>query len=138
MILLSGHDKVVAEWVGKKNGKAFSPPFSALGVIDCQGTLRGGFVFTGYTNDAVELSLAGRGCASRNVWSGVLDYVFRQLGCSRLQIHTRRSNRAVRRQAPRLGFRFEGIARRMYGREDGITYSLTADDLDGFRTKWRL
>lgn len=138
MNLLFGHDETVAAWVGRIVGKPFQAPFTTIGVIDREGTLRGGFVFTTYTGDAIELSLAGRGCADRRVWAGVLDYVFVQLGCKRLAIHTRKSNRAVRKQAPRLGFKFEGIARSLYGDEDGLCYSLTANDLAPFRSRWKL
>jgi RimJ/RimL family protein N-acetyltransferase len=130
--------QAVADWVGKLNGKPFDPPFSAFGVINSDGRLTGGFVFNNFTQTAVELSLAGRGIASRPAWRSVLHYVFVQLGCARLQVHTRRSNKAVASQAPKMGFRFEGVARRMYGDEDGLCFSLTVDDLPKFKERWKL
>lgn len=136
--LLFQHDEAVADWVGRMVGKPFQAPFTTIGIVDGSGTLRGGFVFTGYTGDEIEMSLAGSQCFSRGVWRGVLAYVFDQCGCKRLQIHTRASNKAVRKQAPKGGFRYEGTARRMYGDENGLTYSLTVDDLPAFRKKWRL
>lgn len=134
-----GHDETIAEWVARQAHKsAYVPPFTAIGVIDEAGTLTGGFVFTTYTGEAVELSLAGGGCFSRGVWRGVLDYVFNQLKCDRLSIHTRQDNKFVKKRAPRAGFFFEGVARRMYGRHDGLTFSLTRDDLPAFRKRWAL
>lgn len=137
--LLFGHDEAVAGWVGRMVGKPFTPPFTALGIVDAGGALRGGFVFNNFHEGAsIEMSLAGSQCFSRGVWRGILAYVFEQCGVKRLQIHTRASNKTVRRVAPKGGFRFEGTARRMYGDENGLTYSLTVDDLPAFRKKWRL
>lgn len=138
MTLLFGHDETVAEWVSRLVGKPFHAPFTTIGVIDSAGKLRGGFVFTTYTGDSVELSLAGSACADRGAWRGVLQYVFVQLGCKRLAIHTRKSNKTVCKQAPRLGFKFEGVSRSLYGDEDGLCYSLIANDLAPFRSRWKL
>lgn len=137
MILL-GHDEAVASWVGTLTGKPFHPPFTAIGSIDLEGHLTGGFVFTGYNGSSVELSLAGHGVTHRGLWRAVLAYVFDQLACDRLQIHTAASNKAVRKLAPRLGFAYEGKSRRFYGREDAFVYSLVRDDLSSFRRRWRL
>jgi len=139
MILLFGHDETVAAWVGHMVGKPFQPPFTAIGVLDQHGTLRGGFVFNNHQEGiSIELSLAGTGSISRAAWRGVLSYVFDQIHCKRLSMHTRRSNKAVRRIAPRLGLHFEGVARSLYGDEDGLCYSLTANDLAPFRSRWKL
>lgn len=137
MILL-GHSEAVAEWVARISGKPFHPPYEAIGVVNAQGTLTGGFVFTGFNGNGVELSLAGRGVTGRGAWRAVLAYVFDQLGCQRLQMHTRKSNKAVRTALPKLGIKFEGTARNFYGREHGLTYSLTTDDLAAFKARWRL
>ncbi len=138
MILL-GHDQTVADWVAQRCNK---PPFCAydcaIGVLDAQGTLTGGFVFTGYNRDGIELSLAGRGVKERNGWRAVLCYVFETLGCKRLQMHTRKSNTTVRRMLPKLGMKYEGTARKFYGDEHGLIFSLTTDDLPVFRARWKL
>lgn len=141
MNLLFGHDETVAAWVASRaKGKAFVQPYTAIGFLGSDGTLRGGFVFTGYNGDAVEMSGAGIAATHREAWRALLAYVFDQLGCSRLQMHTRRSNKRTKRilTPERSGFTFEGVSRRLYGREDGIRYSLVTDDLDKFRAKWRL
>lgn len=138
MNVLTGHDEAVAEWVGRQVGKPFHPPYTAIGLIGADGTLRGGFVFNGYTGSTIEISLAGAACMRRSSWAAVLDYVFRQLGCVRLQFHTSKRNKRVKRQTARAGFRYEGVARRMYGRDDGVAYSLVVDDLEQFRARWRL
>lgn len=135
MSLLFGHDKAVADWVSSKVGKEFHAPYTSIGIVSSEGRLTGGFVFNSYTQDGINMSLAGD-VAKRGVWVAVADYVFKQLGCSRLAVQTRRSNKIVKKLAPRLGFKFEGIARNYYGKEDGFVYSMTKDDLPAFFQKW--
>lgn len=139
MKILLGHDQAVADWVAKQPfGKPFHAPYNAIGVIDASGRLTGGFVFTGYTGDCVEMSVAGRGMVCRDAWRAMLSYVFDQLGCSRLQVHTSEQNKPVKRLLPKAGFNFEGPCRRLYGRHDGFQYALTTDDLPAFKARWRL
>ncbi len=138
MILL-GHDQAVAKWVGKLTGKPFHAPYTAIGIVDKDGRLTGGYVFTGFNGDGVELSLAGGGVVNRDGWRVVLDYVFNQLKCSRLQMHTSMKNKTVKRNLSKLFPKgFEGIARRFYGKHDAVCFALTNDDLSDFRARWRL
>lgn len=137
--LLFNHDIAVADFVARFTGKPFHQPFTTIGVTRPDGQLIGGFVFTSYTGDSIEMSLAGSATISRAAWAAVADYVFRQRGCSRLQVHTRRDgDKRVRRTATRLGFHMEGTARRYYGQHDALIYSLTADQFPAFRKRWRI
>lgn len=137
--LLFGHDQTVADWIAKQaNGKPFHQPFDAFGLVDATGRLVGGFIFTGFNGHSIELSLAGKAVASRGGMAAVLQYVFVQLGCTRMQMHTRRHHKRVLRQLNKLGMKYEGIARRFYGRDDAVCYALTTDDLDEFKRRWRL
>lgn len=138
MRLIFDNPEAIAHWVGEKCGKPFPIAHAAIGVVDHNNEPIGGFVFTNYTGDSVEISLAGRGAFARGAWRGVVDYVFRQLGCSRMQMHTAATNKFMRRRAPKAGFIFEGKARRLYGKTDGYTYSLTVDDLPAFMRRWRM
>ena len=135
--LVYGEDAAVVAYVSGITGKRFGLYDRAIGVAGRRGLI-GGFVFTNWTGPSIEMSLAGRGVISRSAWAAVADYVFGQCGCSRLAIHTERGNTRVRAIAPKLGFRFEGVARRMYGGQDGLTYALTADDMPAFRERWRI
>ena len=139
MNLLFSHDTAVANFVAGITGKPFHAPYSAIGITRPDGQIVGGFVFTGYTGDSIEMSLAGAATISRAAWAAIADYVFRQMGCSRLQVHTRRDgDKRVRRTATRLGFHMEGTARRYYGRRDALVYSLTISQLPAFRKRWRI
>lgn len=138
MTLLFGHDKTVSEWVSVKVKKQFHEPFTSIGVLNREGTLTGGFIFNDFTGNSIEMSIAGKGVFSRGVWKAVINYVFDQLKCSRLQMRTHRKNSLVKKLAPRLGFVCEGKARNFYGKEDAFVYSLVESDLDTFRSRWRL
>lgn len=140
MQLLFGHDKTVAEWVAAQARiKAPTADYTAFGFVDRHGVLVGGCVFTGYTGDSIELSLAGRAAATRGGWAAIIQYVFVQLGCQRLQMHTNRRNKhTLRMLAGRLGCRYEGVARRFFGKDDGIVYSMTTEDLPAFKAKWKI
>ncbi len=140
-VLLLGHDTVVAEWVARQaHSKPPVAPYTAFGFVDRRGTLVGGCVFTGYNGDSVELSMAGRAAATRTGWAAITKYVFDQLGCSRLQMHTRRSNRHVLKMlAKRLGVQYEGVARHYFGKDaHAVVYALTIDGLQPFRAKWKI
>lgn len=138
MNLLLECPEAIANWVGERCGTTFPIIYTAMGVVNEDGELIGGFVFTGYTGTSIEVSLAGRGCFQRGAWRAVFDYVFRQLGCARLQMHTAFSNRFIRNWASKGGWTFEGRARRLYGRADGLTFSITIDDLPALKKRWRL
>ena len=137
-MILIGHDQVVADWVAKAIKKQFCPPYTAIGTVDADGRLTGGAVFTNYTGDAVELSIAGGGVVNRAAWRAIAHYVFEQMGCSRLTIHTSAKNKRVRRMAPKFGFVFEGTARNLYGSVNGLCYSLVRDDISSIKQRWRL
>lgn len=137
--LLIGHDEAVVNWVAEQPfGQKFSPPYTAIGLVR-DGHLTGAFVLSFKTRDSVSLSLSGRGCAlNRSAWRVIIETVFETWKCSRLESRTSVRNKVVRKNLPKLGFRFEGKARRLFGRDDGLCFSLTTDDLAGFRKKWRI
>ncbi|WNV09953.1 hypothetical protein [Tardiphaga sp. 709] len=138
-MILIGHDQFVAEFVSRITGKPFHPPFTAIGIVDEDGVITGGYIFTGYNGDGIELSLAGKGVVHRDGWRAVLSYVFEQLKCSRLQMHTSMKNKTVKRNLSKLFPRgFEGIAKRFYGKHDAVCFALTVDELSDFRARWRL
>lgn len=142
MRLVFGNYQKIADWVGERCGVEFYTVDSAIGIANDVGEMVGGYVFTGHDRNGIELSLAGRAVVYRGGWCAVIDYVFRQIGCVRLQSHTKRSNKPVLRmladKKTGLGWRFEGVARRYYGNEDGMVYSLTVDDLPAFIERWKL
>ncbi len=134
MKFLLGEDAIVSAYVSGLTGDQYSDVIRTLGVITPEGRLIGGFVLTNYSGHGIELSLAGRGCVARDSWDMLGSIVFRELGCQRLSVTTRRSNKRVRKLAPKFKFKFEGVARLFYGDEDGLVFSLLRNEaiLNGY------
>lgn len=135
MTLVFGRDREVARWAEQflprpmgHMGRAFTGPFVAIGVADSKGALTGAFVITGYDGNDVNISVAGRGAIARTPLRVVTDYIFSELGCSRITVTTRASNARVISIALRLGFKREGVLRRLYGNEDGVLLGLLEKD----------
>lgn len=128
MILLSNEPAIVSAFVSGQTGDQYTDVMRALGILSREGRIIGGVLLTNYTGFGVELTLAGRGCVSRTAWQAIGDLAFGELGCQRISVTTRKSNKRVCKLAPRLKFKFEGIARKYYGKEDGVMFSLLRDE----------
>lgn len=128
MILLSNEPAIVSAFVSGQTGDQYTDVMRALGILSREGRIIGGALLTNYTGFGVELTLAGRGCISRTAWQAIGDMAFGELGCQRISVTTRKSNKRVCKLAPRLKFKFEGIARKYYGKEDGVMFSLLRDE----------
>lgn len=128
MRLVFDAPQAVAAFLAEEIGEVFTPPISTIGAVDVKGRLIAGVAFTNFTGYGIEMTLAGRYCLSRTMRQAICDLVFGYLGCRRLAIVTPRTNRRVRRLAPKLGFIFEGRARAYYGKTDGLTYSMLSNE----------
>jgi hypothetical protein len=127
-MIVFGEDERVGKWAGEQLATVFHPPFTSMGVTDEKGELVGALVFNDYTGPNVELNAAGDGCWTEPVVRAGFRYMFDQLDCIRVTARTRRKNRLVRKLLPRLGFKFEGVARRYYGDEDALVFSLLKEE----------
>lgn len=128
MMLLRDEPQIVSAFVSGQTGDQYTDVMRALGILSREGRIIGGVLLTNYTGFGVELTLAGKGCISRSAWQAIGDMAFGELGCERISVTTRKSNKRVCRLAPRLKFKFEGIARCFYGREDGVVYSMLRNE----------
>ncbi len=143
MNLVFGHDQTIADWVSNKtNGKPFVLPCKAFGLVDKEGTLIGGCVFTGVNDKTLELSLAGPATFTRTAWRAIISYVFEQNEYSRLQMHvSQRNKQLLRMLAPlrKSGVKFENVSEWHYGENhNAVCFSLTRKRLDAFRKKWKI
>ena len=128
MMMLRGEPEIVSAFVSGQTGDIYSDVMRALGILSAEGRIIGGVLLTNYTGHGVEMTLAGKGCISRTAWQAIGDMAFGELGCQRISVTTRKSNKRVCKLAPRLKFKFEGIARKFYGKEDGVMFSLLRDE----------
>ena len=108
---MTKHD--IAAYVGARLDCSFSEPFEALCTVR-DGRLMAGAVFTGYTGANIDVTIAGEpGAYWRPLLRGMADYVFRQLGCTRMSAMT--EQRKVAKMCLRLGAQTEGRLRDYYG-----------------------
>ena len=114
-MLLFGHDEDVARWAEEKMGGLLVFPHAAIGMLDPQGALRGAFLLALHNPHTAELSLYSEGVMTNGHWRGFFAYTFNHLGIYRLQIRTHRKHKAIKKAAPKYGFRFEGVSRDFYG-----------------------
>lgn len=103
----------VARYVATKIEKAISPPYTAMGV-EIDGRIVGGVVFNSFTNEDVEVTVAGEPCAWTPAFMRRLArYAFDELGVLRVSLTTQ--NPAVVDFAQRLGAKLEGVKRNHFG-----------------------
>lgn len=135
MNLVFGHDEVVAEWAEKKLGYKIPNRLCSVGVIRADGSLCGAAVFHNFNRANVELSFFGPGAVTRGIVVGIMEFIFERFDVSRVTGMTQRGHRRVVKGLPKIGFKFEGVARRFYGdkkRLDGIMFGLTRRDATVF------
>lgn len=115
----------VAAFVGARIDAIIYPPFTAMG-IERRGELIAGAVFNCFTGHDIEVTVAGHGW-TRGFIQAVGDYVYRQMGCVRMQITT--EHQFVAHLAERLGGKREGILRDKFGRgKNGILVGILAEE----------
>ena len=126
MPLLLGHDRDVAAWAEQKLNRRLIFPHAAIGMLDRRGVLRGAWLLSFYNAHTAELTLYSEGVVTNGMMGGCFRFTFGHLGVNRLQIRTHRKHRAVKKAAPKYGFRFEGVSRDFYGPgEDSLNFFMT-------------
>ena len=131
-VTVGGADAFVASWVARQLDLTVEDfgPLAACGVM-LDGALIAGIVYSDYrvmkqgsTMQGTIASISPR-WATRRVLRDLFGYPFRQIGVSRFWASAARKHKRSRQMLERLGFKFEGIARRAHdGVQDAAVYSL--------------
>ena len=133
---LSGIDQVVGDWVAQQLGLPIGcfDPCAGIGVT-LHGGLVAGVVFNNYhpypDGAIIDASIAATTAkwATRQVLQDFFSYPFLQMRATRLQVSCRKSNKHARKFVTRLGFKMEGVARRLWdGKHDAVVYSMTPEE----------
>ncbi len=121
MKILTGHDQEVAAWVGPVLGKPIISPFSAVGVLDDGGTLRGAAVFNDYQGPGgnIEFTYYGPETLTRPIIKWLATYAFVTNKASRVTFKTHKSNHLVRRLLTKHGMTYEATLRAYYNTAKG-------------------
>jgi RimJ/RimL family protein N-acetyltransferase len=113
---------------------AVSERYEALGAVDRDGVLIGGFVFYDWRwapgGGDIMLAAAGGGpWVTKGNLRAWFSYPFVQLGCNRITSVVSKKNRVSREMTERLGFKREGCVRGAFGPgKDGVLYGLLAQE----------
>lgn len=128
--VVQGHDESIKQWVQNETGLLIDGDSRALGVIK-DGVLIAGIVYHNYKGFMVECTLAttDRAWCQKGTVKAFMSYPFEVLGCVRFWATCRRSNKKMRTMFNKLGFKYEGCARRAFdGEEDAMIYSILKDE----------
>jgi RimJ/RimL family protein N-acetyltransferase len=111
--IVLGADALVCEWLAREHHvEVLQHPRLILAVAD-DDKLVGCFVITWRHNRTAELSIYGT--VSQETVKHMFRTVFEQCQVYRLEVRTEKSNKTIRRAAPKFGFSFEHTARHYYG-----------------------
>lgn len=130
MNLLFGQSEYVAAYVSAGLGITISGHYTAIGVLSTEGRLVGGIVFHGFNGSTIEMTAYCPNTMKRGVIRGIAHYVFVQLGCNRMYARTRRSNKAMCKMFPKIGFSFKCVLEQHFGpkkSDDAVLYSISKD-----------
>jgi len=120
-------DEMVRSWVSRElDIDVGGDNFRAIGAV-LDGRMIAGIVFYDYQGFMAQCSIATidpQWC-TRSVLKSVFDYAFGHLGCKRLHGACAKKNKKMRNLFDRLGFKYEGNARKAFdGEQDAMIYSM--------------
>lgn len=117
----------IATWAAKELGVTFAEPFLSLGVYDARRVIIGAIVLNNYDGHNVDMSGTGVGAFTPSVVRSIANYIFNELGCCRITLKTRRSNRKARKLLGRH-FVYEATLKRGFGDEDALQFRMCRDE----------
>ena len=129
---VSGIDHIVAAWVAEELGMPVERfgPCSAVGIV-YRGQIIAGVVYNNYHCYAEGAVIEGSIASSTPLWAtrkilkDIFAYPFEQMKATRFQVVCKKSNKHGRQFVVRLGFKMEGVARRLWnGKCDAVLYSM--------------
>lgn len=127
--LVFGHDETVVEWALNRQPESLTAfgQHWVIGLVNNQGVLRGAVVIAQNSPTGVIIGVECDQVITRAAIRDTFAFIFGHLGASRCEMVTRKSNKAMKKHAPRvLGFAFEGVRRDWYGPgEDGLAFFMT-------------
>lgn len=141
-----GHDETVGNFVAALiphvGGRGFGPGAKAIGVIDEDGKLLAGLVYTNYDPISATMEVNGASISKRWLTRGTIarmyQYPFVQCGCQMIFQRTPADNEYLLGMLAAYDYTFLKVPR-MFGRErDGVLCTLTVEDWANNRFNKRL
>src|SRR5262245_37892087 len=113
MRLVTGHTDLVWRWACRYFEGGLDAPDWAFGIVDDGGVLRGAIIGDQCNRWTAEVTICGENAFTPAVAKDFFRLYF--LRYWRMQVSTTRDNRTIKRNAPKAGFKFEGVAADYYG-----------------------
>lgn len=140
MIVVQGPESVaVAGYIERHLKIEISKPSITLGFMAGDdpnnfGRPLCGVVLNEYNGSNIELTIcAEKAGITLGVMRYLARYVFGQLGCRRLTVRCKRSNKHARRMAERFGFKYESVAQRFFPDDDATVLRMFKDECPWLR-----
>lgn len=114
--IVTGQDVAVAAWLFDVSGSRPMQFNMAVGLADDNGELIGGIMFTGFNGSDAEVHFFGPGTLKRRVVRLIFGIAVKHFNLNRLTVRTRKEH--MSRGVLKLGAKYEGTVRRLYGPTD--------------------
>lgn len=125
MLIAAGEN--VAEYLGRRLGITFHPPYYAVAYGTDTGRPLAAVLWNDYSgrNGSIEINIAVEpGGLTRGVLHSLADYAFVLNDCRRVQAHVKRSNKPMLKLMKRLGFTYESSAPCYYPDDDAVVFRM--------------
>jgi hypothetical protein len=131
MIVVEGDE--VAAYMERRLGCKFAEPYIVRGLMTDDGKPLAAVVFNCFTGADIEITVVAERL-TRGVIRFCATYVFRQLGCRRATVRTKKRNKRAQSLARRCGFKFEAVAKHFYPDDDAVVFRMLRNDAHRWMT----
>lgn len=121
--------EAIGGYVGQRLGIRFSPPFTAFGFMTDDKRPLSAFVFNEYNGSNIEITAVSEpGGMTRAVLRYLANYVFGKCNCRRLTMRTKKQNKDMLKLAPRVGFKYECVAKHYFSDDDAVVFRMLKEE----------
>lgn len=133
--LLFDHDQFVADYLTKLHGWKSNIYNRVIGLLDKDGMLKGGVIFTNWNGSNVELSYYGQDTLTLGVVRCLACFILHTFDPARLTVTTSKRNKRLIKAILKIGFKLEGTQRCYYGKQDitrntGVRFVMFRDGIE--------
>ena len=123
MQFVLGHDQTVWQWANAFFESPLKQPDWAIGIVNDKGVLQGAVLGHESNSHTVEISICGERWITPRLVRTFFEGAFQRYW--RIEVRTTKDNKAVKRNAPKWGFKFEGTAKDFFGEaHDALRFAM--------------
>ncbi len=127
MIVVEGPE--VGPYIGKRLGITLNEPYTAFGFMTNDKRALAAFAFNEFNGSNIEVTgIVEPAGLTRQVLHYLGEYVFGKCQCRRLTMRTKKRNKEMLQLAPRLGFKYECVAKHYFSDDDAVVFRMLRDE----------